>query len=74
MKALYRKGVAYTKMNELDKAKECLNQVATIDPTMSGTVKSALQEVKSIDIKNKKKEKEVSKKMIEGVKYKTKEN
>ena len=27
VKALYRKGVAYTKMNELDKAKECLNEV-----------------------------------------------
>ena len=33
-KALFRKGIAYTKVGELQRARECLDDVARIDPKM----------------------------------------
>jgi len=65
-KALFRKGIAYTKVGELERAKQCLDDVARIDPSMQAVSQKALQEVKNIEIRNKEKEKEISKRMIQG--------
>ena len=65
-KALFRKGIAYTKVGELERAKQCLDDVARIDPSMQAVSQKALQEVKNIEMRNKEKEKEISKRMIQG--------
>ena len=69
-KALFRKGIAYTKVGELQRARECLDDVARIDPKMQGVAQKALQEIKNIEIRNKEKEKEMSRRMIQGKKQK----
>ena len=69
-KALFRKGIAYTKVGELQRARECLDDVARIDPKMQGVAQKALQEIKNIETRNKEKEREMSKRMIQGKKQK----
>ena len=64
-KALYRKGVAYTKVGELDRARECLNEVSKIDPSMKNTVTRALMDVKDVENRNKTREKEMTKRMFQ---------
>ena len=52
-KALFRKGVAYTKVGELERARECLNEVIRIDPNMQSIATKALQDVKNVENRNK---------------------
>ena len=65
-KALFRKGVAYTKIGELERARECLNEVVRIDPSMQITTTKALQDVKNVETRNRQREKEMSRRMIQG--------
>lgn len=60
-KALYRMGLAYTQIGELDKAREALNKVVELkgDDSMKNAAINALQEVKLKGQRNKKNEKEM---------------
>lgn len=51
VKALYRMGLAYTRIGELNKARETFNKVAALetDEAMKNSVTKALQEVKKVE-------------------------
>ena len=58
-KALYRKGISYTNIGELEKAKECFEKILEIGGD-EGEIKSAnlgLQEIKIVEQRNKSNEK-----------------
>ena len=47
-------------IGELERARECLSEITEIDPSMKAVTNKALQDVKNIEVKNKRKEKEMS--------------
>ena len=73
MKGLYRLGVAYTRIGELAKARDSLNKVLTTlaandsksneddseSQKMKKTAEMALKDVDAVELRNKKKEKQM---------------
>lgn len=66
-KALYRRGVAYTKIGEVDKAREDLNEaleLAQADGDERSAIIKALNDLRLKEKKDKEREKEMSKQMF----------
>ena len=66
VKALYRRGVAYTKMGKNLEAREDLLQALELstDKSEQASIKKALQDVKEMEEINRKREREMSQKMF----------
>ncbi len=66
VKALYRRGVAYTKMGKNEEAREDLLQALELstDKSEQASIKKALQDVKEMEEVNRKREREMSQKMF----------
>ena len=66
VKALYRRGVAYTKMGKNVEAREDLLQALELstDKSEQASIKKALQDVKEMEEVNRKREREMSQKMF----------
>ena len=66
VKGLYRLGVAYTRVGELNKAREALNKVLNLESTddMKRTAEQALKEVENVESRNKTKEKQMLQRMF----------